>query len=109
MGDASSDVHVMLRVDDRSGFTIAVPENMLLARIARTTVLSDSAFSIVVPILEQLCGWASPRIREVFEARGLSLRGWEKARTDRVTVHASAAAAWKGWQGRRAAGDATLG
>ena len=31
-------------------------------------VLSDSAFSIVVPILEQLAGWSSPQIREVFEA-----------------------------------------
>jgi uncharacterized protein (DUF2384 family) len=67
-----------------------VSENRLLARIARTTVLSDSAFSIVVPILEQLAGWSSPRIRELFEAHGLSLHGWERARTDRVTVHHAA-------------------
>jgi HAD superfamily phosphoserine phosphatase-like hydrolase len=91
VGDGSSDVHVMLHVNNRDGFTIAVSENRLLARIARTTVLSDSAFSIVVPILEQLAGWSSPRIRELFEAHGLSLHGWEKARTDRVTVHASVA------------------
>lgn len=87
VGDGSSDVHVMLHVNNRDGFTIAVSENRLLARIARTTVLSDSAFSIVVPILEQLGGWSSPMIRELFEAHGLSLHGWEKARTDRVTVH----------------------
>ena len=87
VGDGSSDVHVMLHVNNRGGFTIAVSENKLLARIAKTTVLSDSAFSIVVPILEQLGGWASPRIHELVESHGLSLRGWEKARTDRVTIH----------------------
>jgi HAD superfamily phosphoserine phosphatase-like hydrolase len=87
VGDGSSDVHVMLHVNNRKGFTIAVSENRLLARIASTTVLSDSAFSIVVPILEQLAGWDSPRIRELFESHGLTLHGWEKARTDRVTVH----------------------
>lgn len=89
VGDGSSDVHVMLHVNNRGGFTIAVSENKLLARIARTTVLSDSAFSIVVPILEQLAGWTSPRIRELFASHGLALHGWEKARTDRVTVHQS--------------------
>jgi phosphoserine phosphatase len=87
VGDGSSDVHVMLHVNNRGGFTIAVSENRLLARIAKTTVLSDSAFSIVVPVLEQLAGWTSAQIRELFEAHGLSLHGWEKARTDRVTVH----------------------
>lgn len=87
VGDGSSDVHVMLHVNNRGGFTIAVSENRLLARIARTTVLSDSAFSIVVPILEQLAGCSSARIRELFEAHGLTLHGWERARTDRVTVH----------------------
>lgn len=89
VGDGSSDVHVMLHVNNRGGFTIAVSENKMLARIAKTTVLSDSAFSIVVPILEQLAGWTSPQIRELFETHGLTLRGWEKARTDRVTIQQS--------------------
>jgi hypothetical protein len=81
----------MLHVNNRGGFTIGVSENRLLARIAKTTVLSDSAFSIVVPVLEQLAGWTSPQIRELFESHGLSLHGWEKAQTDRVTVHQSLA------------------
>ena len=34
VGDGSSDVHVMLPVNNRDGFTIAVSENRLLARIA---------------------------------------------------------------------------
>lgn len=87
IGDGSSDVHVMLHVNNRDGYTIAVSENEILARIAKRTVLSDSAFGIVVPILEELVGWRTPRIRALFEAHGLSLHDWEKARTDRITVH----------------------
>ncbi len=86
VGDGSSDVHVMLHVNNRNGFTIAMSQNKLLARIAKTTVLSDSAFSIAVPILEQVVGRDSAQIRELFEAYGLPLHQWETARTDRVTV-----------------------
>jgi len=86
VGDGSSDVHVMLHVNNRDGFTISVSENRLLKNIAKSTVLSDSAFSIVVPILEQVVGWRSADIRALFDAHGLTLHEWEKARTDRVTV-----------------------
>jgi HAD superfamily phosphoserine phosphatase-like hydrolase len=91
VGDGSSDVHVMLHVNNRDGFTIAVSENKQLARIARRTVLSDAAFSVMVPILEQVLGWGSADIRLLFESNGLMLQEWEKARTDRVTVRDSAA------------------
>jgi len=86
VGDGSSDVHVMLHVNNRDGYTIAVSENRLLAKIAKRTVLSDSAFSIVAPILEQIVGWRASQIRELFEAHGLTLHDWEKARTDRITI-----------------------
>jgi hypothetical protein len=79
-------VHVMLHVNNRDGFTIAVSENTQLARIARSTVLSDDAFSVMVPILEQVLGWTSAHIRALFEENGLTLHEWERARTDRVTV-----------------------
>jgi HAD superfamily phosphoserine phosphatase-like hydrolase len=92
VGDGSSDVHVMLHVNNRDGFTIAVSENRLLARIARSTVLSDSAFGVVVPILEQIAGGRPSEIRALFESYGLSLRDWERSRTDRVTVHESSSA-----------------
>src|SRR5271167_1640948 len=36
VGDGSSDVHVMLHVNNRDGFTIAVSENKQLARIAKS-------------------------------------------------------------------------
>jgi phosphoserine phosphatase len=86
VGDGGSDVHVMLHVNNQDGFTIAVSENKLLARIAKSTVLSDSAFSIVVPILEQVVGWRSAQIRELIEAYGLTLHDWEKARTEPLVV-----------------------
>jgi len=86
VGDGSSDVHVMLHVNNRDGFTIAVSENKLLARIAKRTVLSDNAFSVLVPILEQIVGWRAAEIRGLFESYHLTLHEWEKARTDRVTL-----------------------
>ncbi len=86
VGDGSSDVHVMLHVNSHDGFTIAVSENRQLARIARSTVLSDNAFSIMVPVLDQVLRWRPGEIRELFESNGLTLREWEKARTDRVTI-----------------------
>src|SRR5262245_43429198 len=86
VGDGSSDVHVMLHVNNRDGFTIAVSENKQLARIARRTVLSDDAFSVTVPILEQVLGWGGREIHSLFESNGLTLHEWEKARTDRVIV-----------------------
>ena len=89
VGDGSSDVHVMLHVNNRDGFTIAVSENNQLARIAKSTVLSDDAFSVTVPILEQVLGWGSGEIRSLFESNGLRLHEWEKARTDRVIVRES--------------------
>jgi HAD superfamily phosphoserine phosphatase-like hydrolase len=91
VGDGSSDVHVMLHVNNRDGFTIAVSENRQLARIARRTVLSDDAFSVTVPILEQVVGWGVTEIRALFESNGLTLHEWEKARTDRVIVRQSLA------------------
>ena len=86
IGDGSSDVHVMLHVNNRGGFTIAVSENRQLSRIAQRTVLSDDAFGVTVPILEQVLGLGVSEIRTLFESNGLSLQEWEKARTDRVIV-----------------------
>ena len=89
VGDGSSDVHVMLHVNNRDGFTIAVSENRLLARIAQSTVISDNAFSVLIPILERIVGWRPAEIRECFESYALRLHEWEKARTDRVTIVAT--------------------
>ena len=91
VGDGSSDVHVMLHVNNRDGFTIAVSENRQLASIAKSTVLSDNAFSIMAPVLERVLRWGTGQIRSLFEANGLSLHEWEKARTDRIILRETGA------------------
>jgi hypothetical protein len=51
-------------------------------QIARRTVLSEDAFSVLAPMLEITAGWNAARIREFFEARGFVLREWDKMQTD---------------------------
>jgi len=86
VGDGGSDVHVMLHVNNRDGFTIAVSENRHLANIAKRTVLSDNAFGILVPVLDGLLGRPASEIRRLFEDYRLSLEQWERERTDRVMI-----------------------
>ncbi len=76
----------MLHVNTRDGFTVAVSETKHVTRIARRTVLGDSALSVLVPVLEDVLGWGATRIRRLFESVGLVLQEWDKARTDWVTV-----------------------
>ena len=72
-------------MNTREGYTIAVSEAKFIGRVAKRTVLSDSALSVLVPILEDIVKWDSARIREVFESFGLSLQEWDKTRTDLLT------------------------
>lgn len=86
VGDGSSDVHVMLHVNRLSGLTIAVSENRYITPIAQRTILSEDALSVLIPILEEIHGWDSIRIRALFEAHGLMLQEWDKVRTDSLTI-----------------------
>lgn len=86
VGDGSSDVHVMMHVNRLDGLTIAVSENKFITQIAARTILSDNALSVLVPILEDIAGWDSLRIRAFFEAHGFVLRDWDKVRTDSLTI-----------------------
>ncbi len=86
VGDGSSDVNVMLHVNRREGLTIAVSENIYITQIAKRTVLSEDALSVMVPILEDVLGWDSSQIRTFFEAHGLALQEWDKVRTDWLTI-----------------------
>ena len=90
MGDGSSDVHVMLHVNQREGFTLAVSESRNITQIARRTVLSDDALSVLVPILEEIAGWNRPHIRTFFEEQGLLIQGWDKVQADWLTFGSSA-------------------
>ncbi|HEU4587550.1 MAG TPA: HAD-IB family phosphatase [Gemmatimonadales bacterium] len=92
VGDGSSDVHVMLHVNRLDGLTIAVSENRYLTPIARRTILGDDALSVLVPLLEEIVGWNSVRIRALFESHGFVLQEWEKMRTDSLTIREMAAA-----------------
>jgi phosphoserine phosphatase len=86
VGDGSSDIHVMLHVNNGDGFTIAVSENRQLARIAQSTVLSDNASSVLLPVLDQVLGLRTAEVRALLESTGLVLDDWQRARTDRVLI-----------------------
>ncbi|HVH68280.1 MAG TPA: HAD family hydrolase [Gemmatimonadales bacterium] len=92
VGDGSSDIHVMLHVNRLNGLTIAVSENKYLAPIAKRSVLSDDAVSVLVPILEEIVGMDATGIHGLFESHGLLLQEWEKVQTDLVTIRESDAA-----------------
>jgi phosphoserine phosphatase len=98
MGDGSSDLPVMMHVNQYDGLTIAVSEAKFISRVAKRTVLSDNAMSVLVPVLEKVLRWDSARIRRLFASYGLTLLEWDKMRTDRLTIqdsteHVSVAAA----------------
>ena len=90
VGDGSSDLPVMMHVNQHDGLTIAVSENEFITRVARRTVLSDNAMSVLVPVLEEVLRWDSSKIRRYFAAQGLMLREWGKMRTDHLTIEDSA-------------------
>jgi HAD superfamily phosphoserine phosphatase-like hydrolase len=93
VGDGSSDVHVMLHVNRLDGYTIAVSENPYIAPIARRTILSDDALSVLVPILEDIVGQDALSVRALFERHGLQIQEWGKVRTDFLTIRESPASA----------------
>jgi HAD superfamily phosphoserine phosphatase-like hydrolase len=86
VGDGSSDVHVMMHVNRLDGLTIAVSENKYITQIARRTILSEDALSVLIPILEQIAGWDATRIRSLFASQGFVIQEWDKMRTDSLTI-----------------------
>ncbi|MBV9656502.1 MAG: HAD-IB family phosphatase [Verrucomicrobia bacterium] len=92
IGDGSSDMTVMQHVNSIDGHTIAVSEVKNVGRIAQRTVLSDNAPSVLVPVLEDVFGWDSAQIRELFATYGLVLQSWDKIRTDWVSFHETSTA-----------------
>jgi hypothetical protein len=68
------------------GFTIAVSEARLVTPIARRTILGEDALSVLVSVLEDVAGFDRARVRAFFEAQGLSIREWDRVRTDRLSI-----------------------
>ena len=86
VGDGSSDLHVMLHVNRGEGLTIAVSQARHITEIARRTVISDDALSVLVPILEEILRYEPPQIRQFFDQHSLVLQEWDRVRTDWVTI-----------------------
>lgn len=86
VGDGSSDVHVMLHVNRRDGFTVAVSENRYISPIARRSILSEDALSPLIPVLEEIVQCDPSGIRSLFEVNGLQIQEWDKVRTDWLTI-----------------------
>ncbi len=86
VGDGQSDIPVMLHVNRGEGFTIAASEAREIAQIAKRTVISDDALSVLVPILEELAGFGPSQIRALFEDQGLVIQEWDRVRTDWLTI-----------------------
>lgn len=93
VGDGSSDIHVMLHVNTRDGFTIAVSESRHVAQIAKRTILSTNTLAVLAPIMEEIVGWPRRKIREFFEGQGLLIQEWDKVRTDWLTLRPAELAA----------------
>jgi phosphoserine phosphatase len=90
LGDGSSDLPVMMHVNQHDGLTIAVAETKFITRVARRTILSDNAMSVLVPVMEKVLHWDSARIRRFFTSYGLTLLEWEKMRMDTLTIQDAA-------------------
>lgn len=86
VGDGSSDIHVMLHVNRLEGFTIAASEAKHISQIAKRTVISDDALSVLVPILEEIGGYEPSQIRALFEEHGFLIQDWDRVRTDWLTI-----------------------
>jgi 2-hydroxy-3-keto-5-methylthiopentenyl-1-phosphate phosphatase len=91
VGDGTSDLHVMLHVNRGDGVTIAASEARHIAEVAKRTVISDDALSVLVPVLEEIAGWDTARIRALFEGQGFVIQEWDRKRTDWVTIREDAA------------------
>jgi 2-hydroxy-3-keto-5-methylthiopentenyl-1-phosphate phosphatase len=89
LGDGSSDLPVMMHVNQHDGLTIAVSEAKLISRVAKRTVLSANAMSVLVPVLERIMNWNSAEIRRFFGSYGLTLLEWDRMHTDILTIQES--------------------
>ena len=86
VGDGQSDIQVMLHVNRGEGLTIAASEAREVAHIAKRTIISDDALSVMVPVLEEIAGFGPSQIRALFEAQGLVIQEWDRVRTDWLTI-----------------------
>src|SRR5438105_1575291 len=87
------DIRGMLHVNRGEGLTIAASETRHIAQIARRTVISDDALSVLIPVREEIGGYDPSQIRLVFEEQGLLIQEWDRVRTDWLTIRDGSAIA----------------
>ena len=68
------------------GLTVAASEGRHVTQIARRTVISDDALSVLIPVLEEIGGCTQAQIRRLFEQHGVLIQEWDRVRTDRLTI-----------------------
>jgi hypothetical protein len=73
-------------VNRGEGLTIAASEARHISQIARRTVISDDALSVLIPVLEEIAGYDHSAIRLLFEKQGLLIHEWDSVRTDWLTI-----------------------
>jgi len=106
VGDGGSDIHVMLHVNRRDGFTVAVSENKYIAPIAKRSILSEDALSPLIPVLEEIVGLTDPTsVRSLFESHGLQIQEWDKVKTDWLKIGEIATKSFAHSASRQGAGD----
>ncbi len=71
LGDGSSDLPVMMHVNQHDGLTIAVSEAKFISRV------------------ERVMNWKSAEIRRFFGSYGLTLLEWDRMHTDILTIQDS--------------------
>jgi len=81
-------------VNRGDGFTIAASEAREIAQIARRTVISDDALSVLVPDSEEIVGFGPGQIRATVRAPGLVIQEWDRVRTDWLTIRTGARWCW---------------
>ena len=86
VGDGSSDLHVMLHVNAYGGYPIAVSSSPYLGHISKRTVLSDSALSILTPVLEDILGYKETQIKKFFIDLGHTISEWSRVKTDWIAL-----------------------
>jgi len=86
VGDGSSDLHVMLHVNAYGGYPIAVSSSPYLGHISKRTVLSDSALSILTPILEDILGYKESQVKKFYIDIGHTISEWSRVKTDWIAL-----------------------
>jgi PAS domain-containing protein len=72
------------------GLTIAAPEAKYIPQIAKRTIVSDEALSVLVPIMEEIVRYEPSQVRALFEEHVFLIQEWDKVRADWLTIRESA-------------------